>query len=296
MAIPENQLDTWASQGAVAGSRDTYAGIKGVLEDEESPYAERPFHVFLQGSYKNDTNVFAESDVDVVIRLDSIFYYDISSLSGPDQATLRERFGVAEYSLQTFKTEVIGWLRDNYGTDIELGSKAVTIAARGNRRKADVLICAMHRTYFPQGFMAPRYMEGVKFVTVEGQWVTNYPVQHSDNLTVFHQERRQWLKPTIRIFKNMRNRMVADGLFQSGVAPSYFIEGMLSNVPDAQFGPNYGNTVLNSLRWLWNTDRTDLWCANRQHRLTGENSPTSWPQANCTGFLRSAGTLWDTWR
>lgn len=31
------------------------------------------FKVFLQGSYGNDTNIYAESDVDIAIRLDNCF-------------------------------------------------------------------------------------------------------------------------------------------------------------------------------------------------------------------------------
>ena len=61
----------------------------------------------------------------------------------------------------------------------------------------------------------------------------NYPKQHSDNLTQKHQETGQWLKPTIRIFKNMRTRMWQIGIIGDGVAPSYYIEGLLYNVPEA---------------------------------------------------------------
>ena len=34
------------------------------------PYADKNLKVFLQGSYGNDMNIYAESDVDIVIRLD----------------------------------------------------------------------------------------------------------------------------------------------------------------------------------------------------------------------------------
>jgi hypothetical protein len=34
MPIPEAQLETWSHQGAMAGSRDTYATVKAVLADK----------------------------------------------------------------------------------------------------------------------------------------------------------------------------------------------------------------------------------------------------------------------
>jgi hypothetical protein len=70
LAIPDSQLETWSHQGSVSQSCDTYATIKSVLEDSASPYYLKSFETFLQGSYCNDTNVYSESDVDVVIRLD----------------------------------------------------------------------------------------------------------------------------------------------------------------------------------------------------------------------------------
>ena len=71
MAIPQ-------TQGAAIGSRDTYATVQRALEAAGTGYSGSNYKVFLQGSYGNDTNIWAESDVEVVIRLDSIYYYDTS--------------------------------------------------------------------------------------------------------------------------------------------------------------------------------------------------------------------------
>lgn len=67
MAIPEAQLETWSHQGPTPQFTSTYDAIRTVLWDANSPYAARSFNVFLQGSYKNDTNVYGDSDVDIVI-------------------------------------------------------------------------------------------------------------------------------------------------------------------------------------------------------------------------------------
>ena len=52
-------------------------------------YTDRNFQVFLQGSYGNDTNVLAESDVDVVIRYDGAFFHDVTAL--PSTSKVRSR-------------------------------------------------------------------------------------------------------------------------------------------------------------------------------------------------------------
>lgn len=94
MAIPEAQLHTWSKKGADAQSRDTYATVKRVLEDRNAPYYSKSYASFLQGSYANDTNVYRDSDVDVVMRLDSTFYHD----------AIRSRPSSSRRSTQTFQT------------------------------------------------------------------------------------------------------------------------------------------------------------------------------------------------
>ena len=63
MAIPESQLDTWSHQGSITQSSNTYATITGALEAAGTPYANKAYKVFLQGSYGNDTNIYAPDDV-----------------------------------------------------------------------------------------------------------------------------------------------------------------------------------------------------------------------------------------
>jgi hypothetical protein len=110
MPIPENQLDTWAKQGSITQSQATYKTVRGVLEGSDAAYAKRDYAIFLQGSYGNDTNIYADSDVDVVIRMDDIHYTDLDALSNEDKAAYQAARTTAEYSYKVFKSEVIAQL------------------------------------------------------------------------------------------------------------------------------------------------------------------------------------------
>ena len=79
MGIPEAQLKTWSHQGPITQSSTTYNGIKRVLESTAVPYSNKNYEVFLQGSYQNATNIYAESDVDIVIRLNGLLVMEIST-------------------------------------------------------------------------------------------------------------------------------------------------------------------------------------------------------------------------
>ena len=118
MGIPESHLETWAKQGSVTQSSTTYATIKRALEARDAGYANQLFEVFLQGSYGNDTNIYAESDVDVVIRLDSVYYYDITALTADDQARFNAALIPGGYPYSDYKADVVAALTKSFGTAV----------------------------------------------------------------------------------------------------------------------------------------------------------------------------------
>lgn len=299
MAIPESQLDTWSHQGSIKQSSDTYAQIKGVLESPNSPFAKQNVSVFLQGSYGNDTNIYAESDVDIVIRHEGSMFYSVSDLPADQLPIFKAAFpGTATvgYPYRQFKGDVVSWLTKAYGSDVNPGDKAIAIKSNGSRRKADVIVATQYRRYHRYISEADqRYDLGICFHTSKGVRIANYPKQHSDNLTAKHRETSQWLKPMLRILKNMRSKLVEDKKLQAGVAPSYYLEGLLHNVPKEKFGGNYGDTFCECYNWINSADWTKFQCANGQYMLFHESSPVTWRTEQCVQFMAAAGQLWKNW-
>jgi hypothetical protein len=96
----------------------------------------------------------------------------------------------------------------------------------------------------------------------------------------------------VRIFKNMRNAMIRDGFITEGIAPSYFLEGMLFNVPNDKFVGSYGDMWIACFNWVVTAERDKLVCANRLHWLVRDDAPTSWPMANFSTFTAAAKKFW----
>src|SRR3954451_23647056 len=68
-----------------------------------------------EGSYWNDTNVWGtDTDVDVVIRLDNVYYSDLQYLPPEDTTRYNSAFSPAAYDLPEFKENVIKWLSLNF--------------------------------------------------------------------------------------------------------------------------------------------------------------------------------------
>jgi hypothetical protein len=296
MAIPESQLATWSHQGSITQSSNTYKSIKTTLEEATTPYSAKTFKIFLQGSYGNATNIYSESDVDIVIRLDNCFQHDLSQLPAEQQDAFENSHNDATYTHVDFKADVISVLSTKYGNGIEPGEKAIAIAASGNRRKADVIAAIQYRRYHK--FLSTSdqsYDEGICFYTSSGTKIANYPKQHSDNLTTKHQCTSKLFKPMARILKNLRSRLIEENMLEDGVAPSYYLEGLLYNVPNDKFGKSYEDTFVGAIDWIMEADRSKFVCANEQYYLLFEDSPVTWRVEKCDKFLATVVELWKQW-
>jgi hypothetical protein len=60
-------------------------------------------------------------------------------------------------------------------------------------------------------------------------------------------------------------RLVDKRLTEQGSAPSYFLEGLLYNVPNERFGGSYNATFVSAINWILQAERKNLVCANEQH-------------------------------
>jgi hypothetical protein len=296
MSIPEADLTTMAQIGAQVTSKDTYSTVRLALEREDAGYFDKKFTIFLQGSYGNDTNIFKESDVDVITRLDSIFTYDINNLPDDQKAAFQAVHPAAVYTHKHFREHVLEVLTDRFGDDVVPGTKAVMIKPFHNRRKTDVLIATQHRKYSSYYCLGNEtQITGISFHKLDGTRVVNYPRQHRENLVKKNQATSEWFKHIIRIWKNARQQMIDAKMIEASVAPSYYLEGLLYNAPNNLYGKSYENTIVNVLNWVLEADRSSFLCANEQYPLLDGNADVTWNSQNCDAYLCGLVELWHSW-
>lgn len=292
MAIAEKQLETWSAQGPTGQFTDTYNNIRSNLFGASAPYPVKNVEVFLQGSYGNDTNVYGDSDVDIVLKHNGSFYYDISELSPNQQEHFNGVFSKeAEYGYTKFKADAEGFITRLYN-GVQVGKKAVYVPAKNNRRNADILVCEQFRRYTSYDAGVQDYHQGVAFYS-GGKRIENFPKQHSENCTAKHQATKGNFKPMVRVFKNMRNTMIEKGLLADGVAPSYFIEGMLANVPNEKFTGDYGDMWVACFNWVVTADESRLSTGSDLHWLVRDNTDICWSSANFHSFTAALKKYWE---
>lgn len=284
MSIPESQLTIWANQGATVTSKATADSVKYALNNYTG-FPTNNYEVYLQGSYKNDTNIRGESDVDVVIQLNNTFYHNLT-MGQMDSLHIDP----ASYVFQDFYNDTIIALTKYYGaSNVNPDDKCVKIKENNNRLPADVIITTEYRRYYYIGTTS--YTSGVCFFTRNSnRKIINYPKQVYDNGVIKNGATNGMFKRMVRIFKNMRKTANVK-------APSYFIQCLIYNIPNYLFTNNYFDTTVNILEHIRLISDDDLFkfvCQHEQFNLFG-SSEEQWDRASARLFNRELITFWNNW-
>ena len=291
MPIPESQLSRWSHHGSQDASIRTHEAIRRVLEAHPWPSG-MTYDFFLQGSYRNDTNISGDSDVDVMLELNSIFQYDESSLSQPERNRLEKSFEPPKYDWNDFRREALKALTNGFGGGlVGQGNKSIKLKANRPRLAADVVVCMEHRKYISHN----RYEKGVTFYALQDKhWIVNYPKQHYDNGADKSKRTGDRYKRTVRMFKNARNHLASNNLISSNLAPSYFLECLLYNVPDSAFQLGFQDTYYSVVKWMSQNNLERLVCQNGRQSLFGL-SPQQWSLKDAKALVNQLIALWNNW-
>lgn len=300
MAIPISTLEIWSNQGATQTPKALREKIEKNLTGVNSKVQRKnQLEIYLQGSYRNSTNIYGNSDVDVVVQSDATFFSDVSDLDTHEKAIYERAFSKATYTWEKFKGEVIETLQDSFGVqNIEVGNKSIKIDA-GNY-EADVVPCFEYRKYitFGESNEEREYIPGIKFYTTnEHRSVVNYPKEHFSHGAAKNQRVSMRYKPTIRIFKNLKRKLIDEGMINKEQAPSYFIESLLYNVADHCYNEsNISSRVYNVLKWLQDNrdSMSQFICQNEQTYLFGITQE-QWNEEDARTYINQAITLWNEW-
>ena len=292
MTIPESQLSRWSNHGPQDASKRTHEAIRKALDAYQWPDG-MTYDFYLQGSYRNDTNIRGDSDVDVVLQLTSAFKHDASLLSEYDRNRLNESFQPASHSWDDFRRTTLKALEAGFGKNqVAQGNKSIKLKADPPRLAADIVVCIEHRKYVKYH----SYVEGMTFYALhDKRRIVNYPKEHYKNGADKSRRTMDRYKRTVRMFKNARNYAETHRGMSSSLSPSYFVECLLYNASDAAFQSRFQDTYCSVVSWMMNADLDQLPCQNGQQLLFGP-SPEQWSVADAETFIDHLVELWNTWK
>lgn len=282
-------------------SSSTYQSIQTALGAKDSPIKDQNYEVYLQGSYKNDTNIRGDSDVDVVVQLDATFGYDLSQLNYDGKAAFQRAYpSNATYLWSGFRADVLRALRSYYGSStVAEGSKSLKLKGGAGRLSADVVPAIHFQKYSSfSGIYNESHVDGIQFWNRnDGRAIVNFPKPHYANGVAKNSEDRTngWYKPTVRMFKNARTYLVNQGTIPDDLAPSYFLEGLVYNAPDIKFGGSFEDSFVEVFNWAWTeASRDTLVCQNGELLLFGP-AAEQWDSTKAVELLAALKKLWENW-
>ena len=291
MAIPESQLSRWSDHGPQDASKRTHEAIRRVLDAYRWPNGVT-YDFYLQGSYRNDTNVSGDSDVDVVLQLTSSFRHNAERLSAHDRNRLSASFNDASYDWNDFRRDALKALEAGFGKNmVAQGNKSIKVKAREPRLAADVVVCMEHREYVNYH----SYVEGMTFYALhDKRWISNYPKEHYKNGATKSHRTGDRYKRTVRMLKNARNHMESHRGMSSRLVPSYFMECLVYNAPDAAFQYRFQDAYCAIVNWMANAEFDRLPCQNERQYLFG-SLPEQWSVTDARAFANHLVNLWNAW-
>jgi len=209
--------------------------IRDAIREDET-LSEHTIEVFAQGSYRNNTNVRLESDVDICVRLKDVFYSNFTFANGFSKADA----GIVDstYSYAQFKNDVERALVAKFDrSTIRRGNKAFDVHANTYRVDADVVPCLEHRRYTRRDSSGEyQYISGAEFWSDNGERIINWPHQHYENGVAKNTATGSRFKFIVRGLKRLRNEMADNGIATAKPIPSYLIECLVWNAPNRTFG------------------------------------------------------------
>lgn len=259
---------------------------------ESADLSKRDIEVFAQGSYKNNTNVRQDSDVDICIRCNDVFFYDFPSDGSITKADAGFSDGNYEYS--RYKNEVEAALVAKFGRNmVTRGNKAFDIHATSYRVDADVVPTFEHRRYYRNNRGQMSYYRGTELRPDQGGRIKNWPQQNYENGVEKNKATSGRYKLITRVLKRLRNEMDENNISQSKPIPSFLIECLVWNTPNYGFGHvEYSSDVRYVLANTFNEtltyEKCKEWGEVNELKYLFVGQAWTWQQAH--DFL---GTAWN---
>jgi hypothetical protein len=299
----EQTFRNWSkpSSDTEAEKQDNACRMVSDAISEYKPLNVHQVRVITQGSYRNNTNVRQESDVDICVYCTDVFFDDYTFADYESSATGNT---VSPYSFSAFKSDVQAALKIKFGADgVTRGNKAFDVHPTGYRVDADVVAAFAYRRYEKSeynpilGRNLPKYVQpvGTKFISDTGSTIINWPEQHYANGAAKNGRTGNRFKYIVRALKRLKYYMIEKKIAGMQSIPSYLIECMVYNVPDSLLdGDSYEQNVRDVIGSAYNAANTEE--TRKKLREVNElkylfHSSQPWTHQQAIGFAQAA---WST--
>jgi hypothetical protein len=239
--------------------------------DAHAPFGDCKLRIYAKGSYANNTNVRADSDVDIAVECTEAEYWGEAQQGfHPPRGTYT---GI--WTPTKLRSELVAALNAKFPNQVDTsGSTAIKIHSGTARVDADVVPCYTYGYYLQSGSRP-----GTKIFKTDGGSLVNYPAQQLQNGITKNNQTNYAYKKGVRLLKRIENTMAQSGHFRE--LPSFFMECLAYNCPNAAFAHGTWTECLRAML-------IHIW-----HSLQGEEPDFGrWLEVNACFFLFHPNQKW----
>lgn len=253
MNVSDDRINTWA-QALSETEDDRCENAKSMVVDAMRERFGNSVTIIHQGSHRNRTNIRTDSDVDIAVVYDDIYYSDLRNLPYEHHAGHWAGVSTPAYTFQQFKTDVHQALVNKFGLGVATRkNKCIRVAGNTYRVNADVVPAFQSKRYNSPGLVSH---EGIGILTDGGTVIHSYPEQHYASGVAKNEATSQAYKAVVRILKNVRREMEDSGLLAKDTISSFLIESLVWNAPERRFlNASYREDARDVLSHVWNDMR-----------------------------------------
>ncbi|HKI83932.1 MAG TPA: nucleotidyltransferase [Candidatus Krumholzibacteria bacterium] len=242
--------------------------------DSHDAFDECDLDIYAKGSYANNTNVRADSDVDIAVECTECVYWDTHEPGAYSGGSPYK----GPWTPMRLRSELVAALRAKFGDQVDTsGNVAIQINSSTARVDADVVPCFTFHYHFSE----TNYREGTKIFPIEGLGIVNYPAQQLEKGREKNVATGHAYKKAVRILKRIENAMAGDDYFRE--LPSYFVECLAYNWPNSLFNqPSWTALTRAGLFHVWDSLQGD----------EPNEEADRWLEANDCFYLFHDGQEW----
>jgi len=220
--IPDSEVQRY-TRGPASSTVSSVSNFQEAIRD----ILGNDYETFLQGSYRNDTSVRELNDVDIV----ALRKFTVSTV-----------FSEERYNQTISWPDIFAAVKASLDTSPKLrgktsyGDKCVKVNAEW---KADVVPAVRIKHYDQDPIAIYSFREAKER--------KNFPRVHYDNGVEKHQQTGETFKPLVRMFKRWAaHHWPSD----ESVAPSFYVECLVSNVPNDNFVTDLAHAFFQVGYWI----------------------------------------------
>jgi hypothetical protein len=253
MQVSDERINLWArpiSETEEVKCQNALSEITNIIRDHFGDDVQ----IIKQGSYRNRTNIRADSDVDIAIVHQNYYFPDISALSEADKARYEQNAMDASYEFSEFKADVHSVLSEAFGINTVRKNKCIRVEGNTYRVNADVVPAYNYKRFMTFNEVEA---EGIALLTDRSQdRVISFPDHHYKNGVAKNTATGHGYKAVVRVLKNVRNELIESGVMSMESMPSHFIEFLVWNFPNSYFNGDSNLAMTQKVvKKIWNDMR-----------------------------------------